>query len=279
MNRPAICKDVVTAVVAAPAVSDHGHVRVVAAANASAPRGPEHAATLGGISSNRNAAGAHAVAAETEHSCRAAGRASRKNLPEARLGAGPRTALQPAAAPPPPPGPPLPPLPGPLELRWLAAALPNGLPAAADDAPDSAGLAADDSASPARWPGSVGHSATAATVRLAAGRLRCNTAAAAVRDETRVRTPSTDTAAAGSGNGSLESAVTRRDTEVGPRERPTPRVKSRRRAGTCLRDVLIGSLDSSIATPAQGSQQNTEPRCGRTTEWRTKIGRPALGRY
>lgn len=199
----------------------------VGAANASALPGPGHAVRLDGTSSNRNAAGGHRAGGERPRSSRAVDRAGRKNLAVGGLDAGPRAARPAPAAPARGERSLRPRLPGPPGRRWTVASPPSEKPAAGVGVPDSGATAAGDTAGLAYWPGTSGCFANSATGRLAAGRLRCNSALGAGSVGTAVHNPSTDNAAGETGNGSLDSTRTQTDTERSPRERPTPRVKPR----------------------------------------------------
>lgn len=224
---------------------DHG---VAGAVHANVLRGRGLAAKPGGISGNRNAAAAHSVASGTKHSSRAAGRACGENLPNGGLGAGPRAAVPAPAVLPPAPAvlPPwtassLPRLPGPLGLRSPATVLPKGRSVAAGTVPGSGAIAAADALFPVHWPGTAGNSSSAASVWLASGRRGSKNVAVVDVDGTYVHIPSADRVAVDSGDGPVASAPMRRDTEVGPRERSTRWVKSRRRGRTRLRGVFIGT--------------------------------------
>jgi hypothetical protein len=204
-----------------------------AVASASATPGPGHDATPDGIGMNRNAAVLRPAASVGAHSNQAVGRAGQENLPFWELGAGPRTACPYPAA--------LPRLPLLPELRCRAAFAPSGLLGVGDSVPGNDATARAGIASPLHWTGTSGHCASDATVPPAGGTPHCSTGPGNGSGETAVRNPSTDSAAVETENRHLESAPIRGDTEIGPREWPTPRVKPRREAATSLRGVLIGA--------------------------------------
>jgi hypothetical protein len=183
------------------AAADSVVVAVVDAATASAPRGRARDAKPDGTDTSSNTAAAHLVGAETTRNSQDACTSDHKNLPDSRLGAGPRAARPAPAA----PQLRLPRLPSLRALHWPAA--------------DDAAIAGGDTPCPPRWPDTFGHCATDATAPLADGRPRCNNALGAGADETSVHSPSKDRAVLETPNGALASAQSWQDTEVSPRER------------------------------------------------------------
>jgi hypothetical protein len=182
----------------------------VDAAPASAPRGRARDAKPDGTGTSSNTAAARLVGAGTIRNSQAACTSGHKNLPELRLGAGPRTprpapAARPPQSLPPPPQQRLPRLPWLLVLRWPVA--------------DNAATADGDTPCPPRWPDTCGHCATDATAPPADGRPRCNNALGAGADETSVHSPSKDRFVAETSKGALASAQNWQDTEMSPRER------------------------------------------------------------
>jgi len=250
-----------------PARSRHAD----AVASASATPGQGHDVKLDGTGTNRTAAAVRRAGSVGAHNSQAVGRAGQENLPFWELGAGPRAACHYPAAPPR-----LPPLP---ELRCHAAFAPSGLLGVVDSIPGNDATARAGIASPLRWTGTSGRCASVATVPPADGTPHRSTGAGSGSAETAVRNPSTDSAAVETENRHLESAPIMGDTEIGPRECPTPRVKPRRGAGTSLRGVLIGAprVFPSIETGAGTSQEVRRPQERRGRHDRRLLNR-GLGR-
>jgi hypothetical protein len=250
-----------------------------AVASASATPGPGHDATPDGMGTNRNAAGLHPAASVGAHSNQAVGRAGQENLPFWELGAGPR-----AACPYPAVLPRLLPLP---ELRCRAAFAPSGLLGVGDSVPGNDATARAGIASPLRWIGTSGRCASGANVPPAGGTPHRSTGPGSGSGETAVRNPSTDSAAVETENRHLEPAPIKGDTEIGPRECPTPRVKPRRGAGTSLRGVLIGAprvfpsieIGARMSQRVKATRREARPPRPKATESRPRAARAASGRY
>ena len=175
---------------------------------ASGPRGPARGVTPGGTSANRNTVPANAAGRGTPRSSPAGGTAVPENPQVLLLGAGPRAA---AALP-------RQPLPAQLQAprRRVAARVPGNGDFVRDAAP-----------CPARWTGTAGPPANAASAGQLAGRRRYNTALGDEKVGTIVHNPSTDRLGVESDAEGLARPGSRSHTEVGPREVLLPLVKPR----------------------------------------------------
>jgi hypothetical protein len=224
---------------------------VVAAAGtaaANAPRGPERDATLDGTNTNRNAGPVNAPARQTMHSSPDADTASTANLTRPRLGAGPRT----------PPA---------RQLRWQRS------PSARDACADNADFAPGGVPALAAWHANAGWPATDANAALPPGRPRCNNGSADAMADRLVRIPSADSVAAGNAIGPVESDPPRTDTELGPREQPTPWVKSRRRAGRSPPRRSYWHIGVQHSERGDGLPRRAWLPSNRCTEWRPRPAR------
>ncbi len=208
-----------------------------AVASASATPGQGHDATPDGIGTNRNAAGVRPAVSVGAHSSQDVDRAGQENLPDWERCAGP-CAVRPYPAAHIPLPPRLHPLP---ELRCRAAFAPSGLLGVADSVPGNDVTAHAGIASPLRWTGTSGRCASGATGPPEGGTLHCSIDPGSGSGETVVHNPSTDSAAVEIDKRHLEPTQMMGDTEMGPREWPTPRVKPRKGVSAPLRDVLIGA--------------------------------------